>query len=66
MDKVERHLETLVALALAAIIVVLMSGCAGVGFKSELYRIDEREESQKTHHVPLKCLFTDCRGGVEK
>lgn len=43
-------------------VVVTLSGCSGVGFKTEIYRIDERQESSRTHRKPmgLRCLFVDC------
>lgn len=64
MDRVG-NIEGWILLALAGIVMVLMTGCAGIGVKGELYRIDERQESQKTNAVPLKCLFVEC-GGLEK
>jgi hypothetical protein len=44
------------------VIVATLSACSGIGFKTEVYRIDERQESSRTHRKPmgLKCLFTDC------
>jgi hypothetical protein len=46
----------------AVLALVLTSGCSGIGFKTEVYRIDERQESSRTHRKPmgLKCLFLDC------
>lgn len=40
------------------------TGCSGVelGGRVGLYRVDERQESQRTyrHSVPWKCYFTQC------
>lgn len=44
-------------------VAVLSSGCTGmeVGGKLWISRVDEKQESQVTHNVPLKCyLWTDC------
>lgn len=45
----------------------ILSGCSGIGLggKLDLYRIDDRVESQntKTTHRPLKCLFVPCSEG---
>lgn len=55
-------------LALTALMTLILSqvGCAGIGFKAETYRIDERQESQKTeasNTKPLACyLWRDCQG----
>lgn len=41
----------------------VFSGCTGmeVGGKVWVSRVDERQESQRTHNVPLKCyLWADC------
>jgi hypothetical protein len=51
----------IVAVAVAA----TTSGCTGleVGGKAWITRVDERQESQRTHRenvVPLKCYFVDC------
>lgn len=48
------------------IVVATLSGCSGIGFKTELYRIDERQESSRTHRKPmgLRCLFVDCETRV--
>lgn len=45
---------------ISCVLVILLSGCAGIGVKTEMYRIDERQESQATHKTPLRCLFVDC------
>jgi hypothetical protein len=42
-----------------------LSGCTGleIGGKAWITRVDERQESQRTHRentVPLKCYFVDC------
>jgi hypothetical protein len=44
---------------------VAMSGCTGleIGGKAWITRVDEKQESQRTHRdnaVPLKCYFVDC------
>ncbi len=39
------------------------TGCTGmeVGGKLWISRVDEKQESQRTHNVPLKCyLWADC------
>jgi uncharacterized lipoprotein YmbA len=48
------------------VVVVTLSACSGLGVKAELYRIDERQESSRTHRKPmgLKCLFVDCNTRV--
>jgi hypothetical protein len=55
---------TLVTIVLSATIAVFGSGCAGaeIGGRLGIYRVDERQESSKTHDrkVGLRCLFTDC------
>jgi hypothetical protein len=33
----------------AALVVYALTGCAGMGVKAEMYRIDERREEQQTH-----------------
>ena len=50
---------------IAAVIAVVVNfvGCTGmeVGGKLWVSRVDERQESQRTHNVPLKCyLWSDC------
>lgn len=55
------------------LIVVLLvtcgvSGCTGMELGGKLWvsRVDERQESQRTHNVPLKCyLWEDCSGAVQ-
>lgn len=42
-----------------------LTGCSGLGVKTELYRIDERQESQSTKMVPFRCLFVNCEEGVK-
>lgn len=48
-------------------VMVFTTGCSGIGLggKLDLYRIDDRIESQntKTTHRPLKCLFVPCAEG---
>lgn len=43
-------------------VIATLSACSGLGVKAELYRIDERQESSRTHRKPmgLRCLFVDC------
>ena len=47
------------------LISVFASACSGleIGTKAWITRVDERQESQRTHRraVPLKCYFTDCQ-----
>jgi len=46
-----------------AFVVLVCSGCTGmeVGGKLWISRVDEKQESQRTHNVPLKCyLWEDC------
>ena len=50
-------------LIVAACIISLCTGCTGIeaGGKLWITRVDERQESQRTHNVPLKCyLWQDC------
>jgi len=52
-----------IILALLATITATLSACTGIeaGGKLWITRVDERQESQKTHNVPLKCyLWADC------
>ncbi len=49
----------------AAAVAATTSGCTGleIGGKAWITRVDERQESQRTHRenmVPLKCYFVDC------
>ena len=51
-----------------AFVVIVCSGCTGmeVGGKLWVSRVDERQESQRTHNVPLKCyLWADCSQQAE-
>jgi len=55
-------------LALVACCLVHFVGCTGIeaGGKLWVTRVDEKQESQKTHNVPLKCyLWADCSQPVE-
>ncbi len=48
---------------LLGLLAAAVSGCTGIeaGGKLWITRVDERQESQKTHNVPLKCyLWADC------
>lgn len=50
-------------------VVINLCGCTGmeVGGKLWVSRVDERQESQKTHNVPLKCyLWADCNQATEE
>jgi hypothetical protein len=55
---------TILTMAATAAIALTQIGCAGmeVGGKLGMYRVDERQESQRTYDrkVGLRCLFTDC------
>lgn len=45
------------------IIALGCSACTGIeaGGKLWITRVDEKQESQRTHNVPLKCyLWSDC------
>jgi hypothetical protein len=49
-------------------VLVMASGCTGIeaGGKVWITRVDQRQESQQTHNVPLKCyLWADCSQPVE-
>ena len=48
---------------LLGLVLSCLSACTGmeIGAKAGIYRVDERQESQRTHNVPLKCyLWADC------
>lgn len=49
---------------LIAGLLIATSGCSGVelGGRLGVYRVDERQESQRTYRqaVPLRCYFTSC------
>ena len=50
--------------AVVVAVVVNLVGCTGIeaGGKLWITRVDERQESQRTHNVPLKCyLWSDCK-----
>lgn len=50
------------------LLMVVCSGCTGmeVGGKLWVSRVDEKQESQRTHNVPLKCyLWADCSRPTE-
>lgn len=55
---------TILTVLATSLIAVTTTGCAGVelGGKLGMYRVDERQESQRTYDrkVGLRCLFTDC------
>jgi hypothetical protein len=53
----------IILLAVMSVVVASLSACTGIeaGGKLWITRVDERQESQKTHNVPLKCyLWSDC------
>ena len=52
-------------IAVCLVVCGFVTGCTGmeVGAKLGVYRVDERQESQRTYSVPLKCyLWEDCSG----
>lgn len=57
-------LITIATVIATSLIALSQTGCAGVelGGKLGMYRVDERQESQRTYDrkVGLRCLFTDC------
>ena len=62
-----KHLFTIGKFLLASCMLAC-SACTGmeVGGKLWVSRIDERQESQATHNVPLKCyLWETCEQPVE-
>jgi hypothetical protein len=55
--------------AVVVAVVVNLVGCTGmeVGGKLWVSRVDERQELQRTHNVPLKCyLWSDCNQPTEE
>ena len=55
--------------AVVVAVVVNLVGCTGmeVGGKLWVSRVDERQESQRTHNVPLKCyLWSNCNQQAEE
>lgn len=55
--------------ALTGTLICLLSGCTGIeaGGKLWITRVDEKQESQRTHNVPLKCyLWSDCNQQTEE
>ena len=55
--------------AVVVAVVVNLVGCTGIeaGGKLWITRVDERQESQRTHNVPLKCyLWSDCNQPTEE
>lgn len=50
--------------AIISIVAMTCTGCSGVelGGRLGVYRVDERQESQRTYRKPLpwKCYFTNC------
>jgi hypothetical protein len=59
---------TLLTIILLAAVSVLASGCTGIEMGGKLWitRVDQRQESQQTHNVPLKCyLWADCSQPVD-
>lgn len=50
-------------------VVINLMGCTGIeaGGKLWITRVDEKQESQKTYNVPLKCyLWADCNQLTEE
>lgn len=63
-----RYFLTGYLLIVAGCIISLCTGCTGIeaGGKLWITRVDERQESQRTHNVPLKCyLWSDCSQPME-
>jgi hypothetical protein len=57
-----------ISLVILATIAATLSACTGmeVGGKLWVSRVDERQESQRTHNVPFKCyLWADCSQPVD-
>lgn len=55
--------------AVVVAVVVNLVGCTGIeaGGKLWITRVDERQESQRTHNVPLKCyLWSNCNQPTEE
>ena len=53
---------------IAVITLIALQGCTGIEMGGKLWisRVDERQESQKTHNIPLKCyLWQDCGQPVD-
>jgi len=55
---------------IAAVIAIAVNcvGCTGIeaGGKLWITRVDERQESQRTHNVPLRCyLWSNCNESAE-
>lgn len=49
-------------------VVANLVGCTGIeaGGKLWITRVDERQESQRTHNVPLRCyLWSNCTESAE-
>jgi hypothetical protein len=53
-------------LVLAGIVLFLATGCSGLRVSAEIARIDEATTSTSTKPIPVRCMFVDCAGGVEK
>jgi hypothetical protein len=57
-----------ILLGLLGLVLSCLSACTGIeaGGKVWITRVDQRQESQQTHNVPLKCyLWADCSQPVE-
>jgi hypothetical protein len=64
-----RRLMFLVYITGVVLIIGNLIGCSGmeVGAKLGVYRVDERQESQRMHNVPLKCyLWSNCSESSEQ
>lgn len=62
--------STLYLAYIATIVTVVANlvGCTGIeaGGKLWISRVDERQESQRTHNVPLRCyLWSNCNESAE-
>ena len=64
-------MQTMIRLGYAVIVAITfiaLQGCTGIEMGGKLWisRVDERQESQKTHNIPLKCyLWQDCGQPVD-
>lgn len=54
-------------LTACALCMYALTGCTGIeaGGKLWITRIDEKQESQRTYNVPLKCYLWESCGQVE-
>lgn len=64
-----KTIRYLAYVAVVVAVVVNLVGCTGIeaGGKLWITRVDERQESQRTHNVPLKCyLWSNCNQQAEE